>query len=70
MKEIVEDVPKPAIRWGVAGLIPYAGTSLAIVHFARQAKLAVENGGGSRRRSMWLSLAGKTAAPWSSASSD
>ncbi|BGO97995.1 hypothetical protein RTG_01335 [Rhodotorula toruloides ATCC 204091] len=44
MKEIVEDVPKPAIRWGVAGLIPYAGTSLAIVHFARQAKLAVENG--------------------------
>ncbi|BGP23085.1 mitochondrial inner membrane protein 1 [Rhodotorula toruloides] len=44
MKELVEDVPKPAIRWGVAGLIPYAGTSLAIVHFARQAKLAVENG--------------------------
>lgn len=45
MKEIVEVVPKPAIRWGLAGLIPYAGTSLAIVHFARQAKLAVENGG-------------------------
>lgn len=47
MKEIVEVVPKPAIRWGVTGLIPYAGTSLAIVHFARQAKLAVENGGQS-----------------------
>ncbi|GAA6021679.1 hypothetical protein JCM11491_001356 [Sporobolomyces phaffii] len=39
---IVAQVPKPAITWGAAGLLPYAGTAAASIHFARQAYLANE----------------------------
>lgn len=39
---IVAEVPKPAITWGAAGLLPYAGTAAASIHFARQAYLANE----------------------------
>ncbi|GAA5822243.1 hypothetical protein JCM10212_006124, partial [Sporobolomyces blumeae] len=39
---IVAAVPKPAITWGAAGLLPYAGTAAASIHFARQAWLANE----------------------------
>ncbi|GAA5953860.1 hypothetical protein JCM3765_000671 [Sporobolomyces pararoseus] len=39
---IVAQVPKPAITWGAAGLLPYAGTAAASIHFARQAYIANE----------------------------
>ncbi|GAA5941892.1 DUF3429 domain-containing protein [Sporobolomyces koalae] len=39
---IVAQVPRPAITWGAAGLLPYAGTAAASIHFARQAHLADE----------------------------
>ncbi|GAA5900675.1 DUF3429 domain-containing protein [Sporobolomyces salmoneus] len=39
---IIAEVPKPAITWGAAGLLPYAGTAAASVHFARQAYIANE----------------------------
>jgi len=37
---VLTAVPKPAITWGAAGLLPYAGTAAASIHFARQASLA------------------------------
>ncbi|GAA5846545.1 hypothetical protein JCM3766R1_002527, partial [Sporobolomyces carnicolor] len=39
---LVAQVPKPAITWGAAGLLPYAGTAAASIHFARQAYIANE----------------------------
>ncbi|BGP38255.1 hypothetical protein JCM10449v2_002184 [Rhodotorula kratochvilovae] len=44
IKSTMVQVPKEVITWGAAGLLPYAGTSLAIVHFARQAWLANQYG--------------------------
>ncbi|EIW68252.1 hypothetical protein TREMEDRAFT_63425 [Tremella mesenterica DSM 1558] len=37
---IVSSVPKPALYFGLAGTLPYLGTSLATVYLARQAALA------------------------------
>ncbi|GAA5992420.1 hypothetical protein JCM10908_000808 [Rhodotorula pacifica] len=44
VKSIFSQIPKDAIRWGAAGLIPYAGTSAAIAYFARQVYMAKELG--------------------------
>ncbi|BGP54140.1 hypothetical protein JCM8202_003142 [Rhodotorula sphaerocarpa] len=44
MKGIFQGIPKEAVRWGAAGLIPYAGTSAAIAYFARQLYVATEMG--------------------------
>ncbi|GAA5999448.1 DUF3429 domain-containing protein [Rhodotorula paludigena] len=44
VKSTLTAVPKEVIQWGAAGLLPYAGTGLAIVHFSRQAWLATLNG--------------------------
>lgn len=51
VKEVLQQIPKDAVRWGAAGLIPYAGTSAAIAYFARQVYIATELGGavGSQR---------------------
>ncbi|GAA5860629.1 hypothetical protein JCM8547_005481 [Rhodosporidiobolus lusitaniae] len=37
MASLSRQVPPETIKWGAAGLLPYAGTSLATIHFARQA---------------------------------
>lgn len=47
MKGIFQGIPKEAVRWGAAGLIPYAGTSAAIAYFARQLYVATEMSGAS-----------------------
>ncbi|POY76748.1 hypothetical protein BMF94_0340 [Rhodotorula taiwanensis] len=44
VRGVFQAIPKPAIQWGAAGLIPYAGTSAAIGYFARQVYLATELG--------------------------
>ncbi|GAA5823917.1 hypothetical protein JCM3770_000339 [Rhodotorula araucariae] len=44
IKSTMVHVPREVVTWGAAGLLPYAGTSLAIVHFARQTWLATESG--------------------------
>ncbi|GAA5966997.1 hypothetical protein JCM8115_003488 [Rhodotorula mucilaginosa] len=44
VKEVLQQIPKDAVRWGAAGLIPYAGTSVAIAYFARQVYIATELG--------------------------
>lgn len=44
MTALGQQVPREAVTWGAAGLLPYAGTSLASIHFARQAYLAQEVG--------------------------
>lgn len=51
VKEVLQQIPTDAVRWGAAGLIPYAGTSAAIAYFARQVYIATELGGavGSQR---------------------
>ncbi|GAA5933156.1 hypothetical protein JCM3775_002547 [Rhodotorula graminis] len=47
IKGTLSKVPRDTLAWGAAGLLPYAGTSLSIVYFARQAWLAEELGGAS-----------------------
>ncbi|KAK4058569.1 hypothetical protein OIO90_000013 [Microbotryomycetes sp. JL221] len=42
VKDLGQNIPKHALIWGALGLVPYAGTSLATVHLARQASIAVE----------------------------
>ena len=37
---IVQNVPKPALYFGAAGLLPYLGTSLGTIYLAREAALA------------------------------
>ncbi|GAA5913681.1 hypothetical protein JCM6882_008717 [Rhodosporidiobolus microsporus] len=44
MTSLGRAVPRETITWGAAGLLPYAGTSLATIHFARQAYQAAELG--------------------------
>ncbi|GAA6024441.1 hypothetical protein JCM10207_005762 [Rhodosporidiobolus poonsookiae] len=44
MASLTKQVPREVITWGAAGLLPYAGTSLATIHFARQAYNAHELG--------------------------
>ncbi|KPV76139.1 uncharacterized protein RHOBADRAFT_66330 [Rhodotorula graminis WP1] len=44
IKGTLSKVPRDTLAWGAAGLLPYAGTSLSIVYFARQAWLAEELG--------------------------
>ncbi|BGP14193.1 hypothetical protein JCM10213v2_002133 [Rhodosporidiobolus nylandii] len=44
MASLTQQVPKEAITWGAAGLLPYAGTSLSTIYFARQAWQAHELG--------------------------
>ncbi|GAA5836952.1 hypothetical protein JCM11251_004457, partial [Rhodosporidiobolus azoricus] len=44
MTSLGRAVPRETITWGAAGLLPYAGTSLATIHLARQAYLAAEMG--------------------------
>ncbi|GAA5858990.1 hypothetical protein JCM1840_003699 [Sporobolomyces johnsonii] len=44
IKSLAEHLPRETVTWGAAGLLPYAGTSLASIHFARQAYLASEAG--------------------------
>ncbi|WRT68562.1 uncharacterized protein IL334_005539 [Kwoniella shivajii] len=46
-KGMFTSVPKPVLYTGLAGTIPYLGTSLSIVALAREASLAVESGGES-----------------------
>ncbi|GAA5968680.1 hypothetical protein JCM21900_005475 [Sporobolomyces salmonicolor] len=44
IKSLAEQLPRETVTWGAAGLLPYAGTSVAAIHFARQAYLASEAG--------------------------
>ncbi|CAO1637744.1 unnamed protein product [Sympodiomycopsis kandeliae] len=45
--EMAQQVPRPALLWGAAGVLPYVGTSGASLYLARQASL-VANGLDSR----------------------
>lgn len=40
VSELVQKVPRQALFFGAAGLLPYLGTSAATVYCARQASLA------------------------------
>ncbi|WVQ95102.1 hypothetical protein IAU59_002196 [Kwoniella sp. CBS 9459] len=44
---MITDVPKPVLMTGLAGTIPYLGTSASIVLLAREASLASQAGGES-----------------------
>ncbi|WWC71418.1 uncharacterized protein I206_105374 [Kwoniella pini CBS 10737] len=46
-KGMFTSVPKPVLYTGLAGTIPYLGTSLSIVALAREASLAAASGGES-----------------------
>jgi hypothetical protein len=39
-KGLVEEVPKPVLQFGLAGTIPYIGTSVATIFLAREAGIA------------------------------
>lgn len=42
MGEMMQKVPKPALLWGSAGIIPYVSTAGASVYLARQTQLVAE----------------------------
>ncbi|GAA6034305.1 hypothetical protein JCM8097_003835 [Rhodosporidiobolus ruineniae] len=44
MTSLGKQVPREVLTWGAAGVLPYAGTSLATIHFARQAAQAHDLG--------------------------
>lgn len=40
--EMVQRVPKPALLWGAAGIVPYVSTAGASIYLARQAQLVAQ----------------------------
>lgn len=44
LESLAERIPNDALRFGAAGLLPYAGTSLTAGYLARQAGIAAREG--------------------------